>query len=942
MAVGRQLSSAELSATARMSNKPKQTTTHYTAASATSSSSTAMIAKPSAKRHLGSPQRTSPSAPSSPSKPSQKKQRRSKQTREAERSKLFNLLDEHHPPLALASSSFEGKIPSAAQLLSKTRKQDIKKIRSGVIQSFTTEPSFDNAAFFLIRDGWLSDEDCAIVAQLDPEFEALAKSVPLLKKVDFTPVLEPIPNYAEVSEIHADRVVQLSALAVHFGLDFGLVVRCLGNEYTGAHRDIDKLRDKIGPYVRPDDMKQIVRMLSMGCPAEMDYELPREHKLRMLRRGNQKSVSENPVEVTKTMMKEYKHSHIVPFLTFLCRFAHRAQHVPQGMVIKEGKSPRIVWDGSTKLLPDDIVMNDIVPTENESNITFGRTKDDYAAHIYNTRVSYESADIDLSSADIKAAHRYPRLFPDMAAAFGFIIRGMYFFITTAMVFGSIISATSWEPFRRAIEVMTEVYSLRFDLVEKHQAYLDLIIIEPPAPPGTKFTKAVKCEINQGVLDENGNQKPLPNFIYVDDCLLASVRKYTLGFLAAVIEAIFAVLGEPDVSKRQCPLALDKWIGMSVGHRITLIGLVWDSRQLTVGMTREYLDQILDILNTDWPEDAEFFELRSIVILAGKLARLAEAASWVFHLMPHIYSSIAYALRSHETFLLGECNTFIDLIKKIKNLRFFPSENDDVDHLNFYIRKAAKRKFRSSLQYEVNKTLMDELNILRAWLHPASGVLWQSPLAFIIKKTAYATSAGDSCCFGGGGFSLGFNFWWHLTWPKKVLKRTKLYVENNKKGRLISINVLEFISVIINYAAAYTALQLDGCVDPHPVLLNLCDNKSAIRWTIRFCKDSLPGRALGRLFCMLLVNSNLGINSKWISTHENDIADAISRLKLTNEQQSFDYSTLKQHFPELATCRTFHPSQELLSIIYQCVLTLKTPTLQQITELKQNGLGKLSS
>ena len=810
------------------------------------------------------------------------------------------------------------------------------------MQSFTTEPSFENAAFFLVRDGWLDEQDTAVVAQLDPEFKALVESIPLLKHIDPSPVLLPIPDYANVSEIHRARVVQLSALAVHYALDFSLVVRCLGHEYTGEYRDLERLRKQIGPHIESDDMIQIERILTFGCPAEVDYELPREHKLRMLRRGNQKSVSENPVEINETMVKEYKHSHLVPFLTFLCRFAHRAQHVPQGMVIKEGKSPRIVWDGSTKLLPDDVVMNDIVPTTKEAKITFGRTKDGFSAHLYNTRITYPKDDIDIAYADIKAAHRYPRVAPDMAAAFGFIIRGMYYFIATAMVFGSIISATSWEPFRRAIESMTMVYSLRTDLVAKHKFYLDLITIEPPAPPGTTFTKAVKCEINPGVLDDDGNQKPIPNFIYVDDCLLACIRRYTLGFLAAVVEAIFVVLGQPDVNSRQCPLALDKWTGMSVGHRTTLIGLVWDSRQLTVGMTREYLDEILEILNTDWPENVETFLLKSIVTLAGKLARLAEVAPWVFHLMPHIYSSIAYALRIHETFLLGECSTFKALINKIKSLRLFPTEHDDVEHLNFYIQKAAKRKFRSSLSYDTNPSLLEEIGLLTAWLQPDSGVLWQSPLALVIKRTAYAVAAGDSCCFGGGGFSLGFRFWWHLTWPQKILKRTKLYVENNKKGKLISINVLEFISIIINYAAAFTALKLDGCVDPHPVLLNLCDNKSAIRWANRFCRESLAGRALGRLFCMLLVNSNLGINSTWISTHENEIADAISRIKLANDQNSFDYSTLKQQFPALATCRAFHPNPELLSIIYQCALTKKTPTLKQIQELKQKGLGKLSS
>ncbi len=36
--------------------------------------------------------------------------------------------------------------------------------------------------------------------------------------------------------------------------------------------------------------------------------------------------------------------------------------------------------------------------------------------------------------------------------------------------------------------------------------------------------------------------------------------------------------------------------------------------------------------------------------------------------------------------------------------------------------------------------------------------------------------------------------------------------------------------------------------------------------------------LARFFCLLLINSPLGINSQWISTVANKIADDISRLK----------------------------------------------------------------
>ena len=146
-----------------------------------------------------------------------------------------------------------------------------------------------------------------------------------------------------------------------------------------------------------------------------------------------------------------------------------------------------------------------------------------------------------------------------------------------------------------------------------------------------------------------------------------------------------------------------------------------------------------------------------------------------------------------------------------------------------------------------------------------------------------------------------------------------YLNNNKNGKLISINVLEYISIIINYCAALMAFLTSGPTDdPFPVLLNLADSISAIRWTNHCCKVSLAGRALSRLFCMLLVNSPLGINIKWLSTIENVIADKISRLRLSNESGYYDYSKLKQEFPELANCRNFQPNPKLLSMIYPCV------------------------
>ena len=77
-------------------------------------------------------------------------------------------------------------------------------------------------------------------------------------------------------------------------------------------------------------------------------------------------------------------------------------------------------------------------------------------------------------------------------------------------------------------------------------------------------------------------------------------------------------------------------------------------------------------------------------LAGKLARLVEAAPWVYHLMPHIYASIAFALCANETFLLNENAPFRALVNTIKSLRLFPKGKQDVEHLNFYVKKAVEK------------------------------------------------------------------------------------------------------------------------------------------------------------------------------------------------------------------------------------------------------------
>ena len=142
--------------------------------------------------------------------------------------------------------------------------------------------------------------------------------------------------------------------------------------------------------------------------------------------------------------------------------------------------------------------------EHEAEVTFGLSKLLFYQYLYNLRISFPEEVIYLALADVKACFRFPRIHPDLTGAFGFLVRDFYC-LAVAMVFGSNTSASSWEPFRRAIEELSKVFMKNPSLVGKHEKYLNMIKWEVPSSNSQKPIKAVKCDLNPGVLDSNGLQ-----------------------------------------------------------------------------------------------------------------------------------------------------------------------------------------------------------------------------------------------------------------------------------------------------------------------------------------------------------------------------------------------------------------------------------------------------
>jgi hypothetical protein len=197
----------------------------------------------------------------------------------------------------------------------------------------------------------------------------------------------------------------------------------------------------------------------------------------------------------------------------------------------------------------------------------------------------------------------------------------------------------------------------------------------------------------------------------------------------------------------------------------------------------------------------------------------------------------------------------------------------------------------------------------------------------------------------GGYSIKLKFWWHLSFPKEIVERMLLYLKNNKDKHFISINCLEYFTIIMNYCASLLVFETWKITDdPHPVVLCVTDNTSALNWTLHTSKKSIIGRTLARFFCGLLIGSNVGVNTKWISTIENVIANKVSRLKTTNLEPSFiptyNYANLQQEQEELKVCSFFQLSPKLVLLLWEIMLTGKRPDLSLILSLKPQDLGKL--
>ncbi len=815
--------------------------------------------------------------------------------------------------------------------------------------SFTQEASFETVVFQVMKSDYLTEDGILNLQAAHPLLHHLYEMMKIYSKVDFRPLREYNWNYASQKEIPQSRIKMFMACLFHYDLSVANVMRFLGKNYTGGYRNIEKAVQRMRGLVDDDLLTDYVRIMTVGAPAHFVAESSRENALLHWRRGNDSSIAANMELVNKAMNKMDKHNFVIPILSWIARFVPHIFFTPHHLLQKPGKEPRLICDASRRFTPHSVPVNRMTSTHLgvERECDYGTVLTRLLVRIWNLRISYPGRDIVLHANDVKSCFRQMKHHPDVMGAFSYIIADILY-LSCALTMGSDFSPGTWEvPRRMAEQLATRLFEDK-SLVVKHRAYLNNLNWSKKLGKVRErdLIPAHATADHRGVSDENGKPTNTPHHLFVDDDVYAEVYDVSRveQTIAAGIESMFVILGESDLDKRQDPVSWDKLYEMAINFTNKILGQFINTRKMTIETPSEFIAKVVKLLETTWrggKNGRKSFLIKEAENLAGLLGHISNTAPWLKHLMSQVYTSILYALKNNTSYLIGTNKHFREQLKIAKTEAF--DEKGEMEK-SFAQAETAKRVHNLKKVHLIPPTLHEELDLIRQALK-ADWISKASPIAHHIPDLEDGDAFGDSSLDSAGGWSIPMRFWWWIDWPEKIRQRTLRFVKDGKSGELIDINALEYATILINYAACIHFWVVEGnCKSkniPYPRVQIYADNTAAESWALKGCKRSLVGRRVGRLQCALMINNPVGLSTGRIDTKSNVIADRISRWK-SEHDTLLGFDTLMQEFPQLKSCRRFHPSPELISWVLDALSSKKLLNPLELSRKLLSNPGKVAS
>ena len=181
------------------------------------------------------------------------------------------------------------------------------------------------------------------------------------------------------------------------------------------------------------------------------------------------------------------------------------------------------------------------------------------------------------------------------------------------------------------------------------------------------------------------------------------------------------------------------------------------------------------------------------------------------------------------------------------------QSTNITICNFYLTKAYKTVWNEKKPFFITTSIRAEITLLITITFSLTSFLWEIPIRYVISTEYDYTVPGDTYLTGAGAYCDKLGFWYYIQQLESIVKHILRYI-NKKLSQLISINYLEYTTIILSYNAVLDTLELlkIKLLSDLKVLMK-CNNTTTNTWTQKIVTLSARGKRLNRLFYSLLIN-----------------------------------------------------------------------------------------
>ncbi len=502
--------------------------------------------------------------------------------------------------------------------------------KDSVDRCFRTEPRLRHVLLPLWKSGFMyqAADEWQNLAIAYPEAATLLQLIDEYGDIQFGSLQGFPSNWNAEVEVNETRVKMTTAALMHFNGSAADCVRWIGGPHVGAHRDNDTIFRRLRLAGVPlSTYNAIKRIYTSGIPNALNATSTEANFQAFLAYGNHRTVEEDPQKTLQALIKDNKRGYTLLFDQRLVPFLLQCHVTPQGVVDLDAinKNPRPIFDSSFRPYPWCQAINDWTSKDTEPPLTFAEAELNFMIWVYNLRISYPNQEIYLADDDVSGAFRHGKYTPNAVALHTSIQCG-YAVLNTGTTFGDNTSPSNFDPQALARRYLSQYLWLNDpSVVDRALRALPPIQLEDPPTDAVAqtFRPAHSDSLNLGVFDHNGDRRPPPYPMHVDDNLYADIAEYLERSVAASAAGLFDLLGWPD-PRVPLPLSLDKFEAY-YNHKRRMVGRAFDSRRLSVGML-PYKRTALSELLLSWLQRSSF-SLPDIANLIGILEFHTRYARW---------------------------------------------------------------------------------------------------------------------------------------------------------------------------------------------------------------------------------------------------------------------------------------------------------------------------